>query len=119
MHSQPTMTSRPSPRPPSPLISGPGYEARAHVWPVGPAPGSQGGTGGIRAHGARGLSVSQETAAWVREGASRVASVSPRGSSRAAGMKVMARSASAAMVSEGLTPGLAEMAEPSTTYSPS
>lgn len=36
-----------------------------------------------------------------------------------AGMKVMARSASAAIVSEGLTPGLADTAEPSITYRPS
>ena len=32
-----------------------------------------------------------------------------------AGMKVMARSASAAIVSDGLTPGLADTAEPSIT----
>ena len=37
----------------------------------------------------------------------------------AGGMKDIARSASAVMVSAGFTPGLAEMAEPSITYSPS
>jgi hypothetical protein len=34
-------------------------------------------------------------------------------------MKLIARSASAVIVSDGLTPGLAENAEPSTTYRPS
>jgi len=39
--------------------------------------------------------------------------------SDAGGTKDIARSASAVMVSAGFTPGLAEMAEPSITYSPS
>lgn len=43
----------------------------------------------------------------------------PSGSACFAGMNVIARSASAVIVSEGLTPGFAEMAEPSITYSPS
>lgn len=35
------------------------------------------------------------------------------------GMKLIARSANAVMLSDGLTPGFAEIAEPSITYRPS
>ncbi len=49
-----------------------------------------------------------------------VAYGAPAESSRVAfaAMKLMARSANAVMVSDGLTPGLADIAEPSMTYSP-
>lgn len=90
---------------------------RAAFWPDGPAKIADGAvhakSGGRKTARRPGFTVARFP---LPASPRRVDARSPQAD--LAGMRLMARSAMAVMVSEGLTPGLAETAEPSTTNRP-